>query len=136
MPSWIKDLSDQGITDDHLIKIIQMLEMSKIRWLDLRFNQITSKGLEILCAANLPELEVVALYGNPCGEPTETFNIDLSDGNILTNSIKTNSLARNLEIKFGYKKWFHPITEYGEPFPLPKDLSRNPIFADEEDFFK
>lgn len=133
-PEWAKDYSDSNLDDIKLAELFPLLNTQNIRWLDLRFNHITKLGLESLCAQNLPALEVVELFGNPCGCPTETYNTDVATGDILRNTIRPTSLVVELEKKFGYRKWFHPISEFSEPFPLPSDLLRlDPLFDPSDD---
>jgi len=130
LPIWAKDFSDQKINDDGLNKLISLPEMKDIRWLDLRFNRITLKGLEFLCKADLPDLEVAELYGNLCGNLSEICTIDVATGLIVPSSVKSKPLVISLEEKYGYKKWLHPLSEFGDPFPSPNVL--NPLFADED----
>jgi len=132
LPPWAKDFSDRGITDEQLAGIISAGELEQVHWLDLRFNQITSKGLEALCAAKLPGLEAVALFGNPCGDLRETFKTQGLDGDIIPESIKPSVLASELEVIYGYKIWFHPLLEYGDAFPLPNNMPNSePFFGDD-----
>jgi hypothetical protein len=132
LPTWAKDFSDQGITDERLSEIISTTEFEQVRWLDLRFNQISRKGLEALCAAKLPELEAVAIFGNPCGDLRETFKSQGLDGDIVPGSIKPSALASELEATYGYKIWLHPLLEHGEAFPLPNNIAKlEPFFGDD-----
>jgi len=130
-PSWAKDFSDRNLQDRDLLEILPKLAQDGVRWLDLRFNNITRDGLEHLCGWDLPFLEVAELFGNPCGCPTEIYKFDPATGEVIRNSIKANLLTQELETKFGYRKWFHPVTELGDPFPLPTHLTRlDPLFED------
>lgn len=135
LPKWAKDLSDQKLDDAKLAIVLKLPEMKEIRWLDLRFNQITRVGVESLCQTDLPNLEVVELFGNPCDKIGETYQIDSITESIIGNSIKLTSLSVELEAKYGYKRWFHPISEFGDQFPHPNQLEKSdPILIDEETY--
>lgn len=133
LPKWALELSEQKLDDNGLLAVLKTPVIKEIRWLDLRFNQITNTGVESLCQINLPNLEVVELFGNPCDKIGEIFQIDSVTESIISRSIKLTPFAAILEAKYGYRRWLHPISEFGDAFPHPSHLEKtDPFFTDDD----
>lgn len=133
LPPWALVFSEQKITDQKLKNILQLPEVVNARWLDFRFNQITRDGIHLLCGSNLPSLEIAEFYGNPCDKLGEVYKTDLVTECIIPESIKLTPFTAELEAKYGYRRWFHPVSEFGDPFPPPTALLRlEPFFTEDE----
>ena len=68
-----------------------------LRLLDLSFNGITRAGLDAIAGSPiLSRLDFLNLAGNPCGEPSETFGIDETTGQLAPGTEEMTDLGKEL----------------------------------------
>lgn len=96
-----------ALGDDGLRKLLASPHLGKLAMLDLRKNDIGRDGIEALCAARLPNLQYVGLFGNRADSPMEEYSEDYESGIIITNSVTDTPFGRELEAKYGEQRWLH-----------------------------
>jgi hypothetical protein len=94
--------------------------LRRLRWLDLRDNQITQKGIEALAASpNLPALRFAHLGDNPVEDPTPQIGQTDAFGDAIL-SVDIPPAARRLEAQYGKRPWLS-YELFGPYFPPERD---------------
>lgn len=99
------ELFDRRLEDADAIALAESDHVYNLRWLDVGVNSIGMAGLEALVASpKLPSLQWVNFAGNrapdPCDRPGGV------DGTFIC-TFERNPLGKELEKKYGPKRWFH-----------------------------
>jgi uncharacterized protein (TIGR02996 family) len=93
--------------DDGLRTLLASPHLRNLTMLVLAKNDIHRDGIEAICAARLPKLAYVGLFGNPEDSPVEEFSEDPQSGIVITNSVGDTPLGKELEAKYGEQRWLH-----------------------------
>jgi len=93
--------------DDGLRRLLASPYLGKLAMLDVAKNEIGRAGIEAICAARLPRLAWVGLFGNRVDSPVDEYSEDHESGIIITNSVTETAFGRELEAKHGEQRWLH-----------------------------
>jgi uncharacterized protein (TIGR02996 family) len=103
------------LTDHDVIVLSQSGHLARLKWLDLRRNQIGTDGVEALfISSKLPGLRWVGLAFNKAPDPADVPG-GVDDDRIL--DYDQSPYGKELEARYGERRWLHYHVEFFSEYP-------------------
>jgi hypothetical protein len=112
----------EGITDEDVIALAECPYLENLLFLSVTGIDDGREALEALAwSPNLPKLEILRFGAERAWLPDEVYEGDYGDynelwkvGNIVPGTIRLPPAGAELEKKYGYKKWLHGPSRFGD----------------------